>query len=56
MRKAIQMAVNNATVMEMAIIGQGQVAENHHVCPLHPEYAELPPLEVNPEKAKQMLV
>ena len=30
----------------------GQVAENHHVCPIHPEYAKLPPLVVDPAGAK----
>jgi hypothetical protein len=28
------------------------VAENHHVCPIHPEYAQLPPLVVDPAAAK----
>jgi peptide/nickel transport system substrate-binding protein len=26
----------------------GKPAENHHVCPIHPEYAQLPPLVVDP--------
>ncbi|MEL6921018.1 MAG: ABC transporter substrate-binding protein, partial [Pseudomonadota bacterium] len=41
-RQALQMAVDNDVVMQLGIAGQGQVAENHHVAPLHPEYAELP--------------
>ncbi|MCE6961703.1 ABC transporter substrate-binding protein [Cereibacter sphaeroides] len=54
-RRALQLAVDNAVVLELGYAGHGRVAENHHVCPIHPEYAELPPLEVNREKARQML-
>jgi peptide/nickel transport system substrate-binding protein len=54
-RKALQMAVDNAVVLELGFAGLGQVAENHHVCPIHPEYAQLPPLVVDPVAAKAML-
>ena len=54
-RKALQLAVDNAVVLELGYAGLGTVAENHHVCPIHPEYAQLPPLEVDPAKAKQMI-
>ncbi|RID93579.1 ABC transporter substrate-binding protein [Gemmobacter lutimaris] len=54
-RKALQLAVDNAVVLELGYAGLGQVAENHHVCPIHPEYAELPPLTVDPAKAKEDL-
>ena len=51
-RKALQQAVNNAIVLELGYAGLGMVGENHHVCPIHPEYAELPPLTVDPAAAK----
>ncbi len=51
-RKALQMAVNNAVILELGYDGLGTVAENHHVCPIHPEYAQLPPLVVDPAAAK----
>ena len=54
-RRALQMAVDNAVVLELGFDGRGQPAENHHVCPIHPEYAELPPLVVDPAGAKAML-
>ncbi|MGA0543278.1 ABC transporter substrate-binding protein [Neotabrizicola sp. VNH66] len=54
-RKALQMAVDNSVVLELGYSGLGKVAENHHVCPIHPEYAELPPLVVDPAAAKQMI-
>ena len=51
-RKALCLAVDNAVVLELGYAGLGKVAENHHVCPIHPEYAELPPLTVDPAAAK----
>ena len=54
-RKALQLAVDNNVVLELGFAGLGQVAENHHVCPIHPEYAQLPPLVVDPAAAKAML-
>ncbi|MEI4470275.1 ABC transporter substrate-binding protein [Frigidibacter sp. MR17.24] len=54
-RKALQMAVDNSVVLELGYAGLGRPAENHHVCPIHPEYAELPPLTVDPAAAKAML-
>ncbi|MGO4832665.1 ABC transporter substrate-binding protein, partial [Rhizobiaceae sp. 2RAB30] len=41
-RRALQMAVDNAAILQLGYNGRGQVAENHHVCSIHPEYAALP--------------
>jgi peptide/nickel transport system substrate-binding protein len=54
-RKALQMAVDNQVVLELGYSGRGMVAEDHHVCPIHPEYAKLPPMPVDPAKAKEMM-
>ncbi|SHK39288.1 peptide/nickel transport system substrate-binding protein [Shimia gijangensis] len=54
-RRAIQMAVDNNVVLELGYDGAGTVAENHHVCPIHPEYAELPKQERNVEGAHALL-
>ena len=43
-RNAVQLAVDNATVLDLGYQGLGRVAENHHVGPMHPEYAPLPPI------------
>jgi len=51
-RTALVKAVDNAVVLELGYNNLGTVAENHHVCPIHPEYAELPPLVVDPAAAK----
>lgn len=54
-RRALQLAVDNAVVLELGYGGLGMVGENHHVCPLHPEYAELPPLQPDPARAREMI-
>jgi peptide/nickel transport system substrate-binding protein len=54
-RRALQMAVDNAVVLELGYSNLGSPAENHHVCPIHPEYAELPPLKVDPAGAKALV-
>ena len=45
-RRAILEAVDLSVVLELGVNGQGTVGENHHVCPIHPEYAELPAMAV----------
>lgn len=54
-RKAIQMAVDNSVCLELGYGGRGEPAENHHVGPIHPEYAELPPQKVDPEGARALM-
>ncbi|MGY6632305.1 MAG: ABC transporter substrate-binding protein [Alkalilacustris sp.] len=54
-RRALQLAVDNAVVLELGYNDHGEAAENHHVAPIHPEYAPMPPLEVDPAAAREML-
>ena len=54
-RRAIALAVDNSVCLELGYGNRGIPAENHHVAPVHPEYAELPPLERNPEEAMRLL-
>lgn len=54
-RQAICLAVDNATVLQLGYGNAGTVAENHHVCPIHPEYVELPKLARDAAKAKAMM-
>ncbi len=54
-RRAINMAVDPQVCLDLGINGQGVLAENHHVCPIHPEYAELPPITVDKDAAYAML-
>ncbi len=51
-RKALIKAVDNKVVLELGYSNRGTLAENHHVCPIHPEYAKLAPLVVDPAAAK----
>ncbi len=54
-RQAITKAVDNSVCLELGYSNQGVVAENHHVAPIHPEYAKLPAQEVNGAAAKAMM-
>jgi peptide/nickel transport system substrate-binding protein len=54
-RKALQLAVDNNAVLALGYGNAGEVAENHHVCPIHPEYAEIPKMERNVEEARRLM-
>ena len=51
----MQLAVDNATVLKLGYNDAGTVGENHHVCPIHPEYYELPKVARDLEKAKALM-
>ncbi len=55
LRQAIAACMDHKEILDKAFKGLGQIAENHHVCPIHPEYAALPPLKRDVEKAKKLL-
>ncbi len=54
-RNALQLAVDNAIVLQLGYGNAGEPAENHHVCPIHPEYVELPKIARDPAKAKALM-
>jgi peptide/nickel transport system substrate-binding protein len=54
-RQALAMATDNAVCLELGYNSRGTVAENHHVCPIHPEYAELPAQKFDPAGAKALM-
>ncbi|WP_299685344.1 ABC transporter substrate-binding protein [uncultured Tateyamaria sp.] len=54
-RRALAMAIDNAVLLELGFSGNGRVGENHHVSPIHPEYAELPPPVFDPAGAKALM-
>lgn len=54
-RRALQLATDNATVLKLGYNDAGTVGENHHVCPIHPEYYELPKVGRDIEKAKALM-
>ncbi len=54
-RRAIQLAVDNNAVLQLGINGTGSVAENHHVGPMHIEYADIGPAVRDVDEAKRLL-
>ncbi|SMX31045.1 ABC transporter substrate-binding protein [Octadecabacter ascidiaceicola] len=54
-RKAIQMAVDPAVCLELGYANQGSTARNHHVGPMHPEWADVAATEYDPEGALALL-
>ncbi len=54
-RQAITKAVDNNVVLAIGNNGVGSKAENHHVGPMHVEYAVLPPFERDVEASKTLM-
>jgi peptide/nickel transport system substrate-binding protein len=54
-RRALALAVDNQVILDLGTAGQGIVAENHHVAPVHPEYSPMPPLVHDPEAARALM-
>ena len=54
-RQAVVKGIDNTVYRDLVFQGAGDVAENHHVAPVHPEYFALPALERDTEGAKALL-
>jgi peptide/nickel transport system substrate-binding protein len=54
-RQALQIAVDNAVVLQLGYGNAGAPAENHHVAPIHPEYVALPKVARDIAKAKALM-
>ena len=54
-RMALKLATDPQQVLDIVMRGAGSVAEHHHVAPVHPEYAKMPPLKRDVTRAKQLL-
>ncbi len=54
-RNALQMAIDNATILQLGIDGRGTVGENFHVAPIHPEYYPLPKKSRDLAGAKKLM-
>ncbi|MEM9474210.1 MAG: ABC transporter substrate-binding protein [Pseudomonadota bacterium] len=54
-RRALAMAVDNEAVLELGYSGLGQAAHNHHVCPIHPEHADVERIPYDPEGAAALM-
>jgi len=54
-RRAMTRAVDNAVILELGYGDHGLVGENHHVCPIHTEYAALPAIAPDPDGAAALM-
>ncbi|MFY0691353.1 MAG: ABC transporter substrate-binding protein [Paracoccaceae bacterium] len=54
-RQAIMKAVDRSVCLELGYAGRGQPADNTHVGPMHPEYADVPGFEHDPNGALGLL-
>ncbi len=54
-RRAIQLAVDNGVILDLGMNGAGTTAANHHVGPMHEEYADIGPAERDLEQSRALL-
>jgi peptide/nickel transport system substrate-binding protein len=54
-RTAVRLCMDHQKLLDLAYRGKGAPAEDHHVAPVHPEYAPLPPLRQDHARARQLL-
>lgn len=54
-RQALRYAIDANTILQLAHRGLGSAGEHHHVSPVHPEYAKLPPFQRDVARAKKLL-
>lgn len=54
-RQAIIKAVDNGILLELGNDGRGEVAQNHHIGPAHPEYTDIGMPKYDPEGARSLL-
>jgi peptide/nickel transport system substrate-binding protein len=54
-RQAFKLAVDPQKIIDVVFRGRATPGENHHVAPIHPEYAKLPTVKPDPARAKQLL-
>ena len=56
LRQAIQACVDADRMLQIAYRGLGAPGEDHHVSPVHPEYAQLPKQKQEYALAKRLMV
>jgi len=54
-RKAMRLAIDPGMTQRIILDELGLPAEHHHVCPIHPDYAELPAMTRDVAAAKSLL-
>ncbi len=54
--KALNLCQDRQKIIDLAYFGEAVIGQDHHVAPgVHPEYAEVPTPEFDPERAKALL-
>ncbi|MFQ5938308.1 MAG: ABC transporter substrate-binding protein, partial [Acidiferrobacterales bacterium] len=54
-RTAVRICQDHQRLLDIAYRGRGAPAQDHHVAPVHPEYAEMPTPRQDYDRAKQLL-
>ena len=54
-RTALRLCQDHERLLELAYRGKGAPAQDHHVAPVHPEYAQMPTPKQDIARAKQLL-
>jgi len=54
-RKAMRLAIDSPSILEIGHRGLGAPGEHHHVAPVHPDYYPLPPMKRDVAAAKALL-
>ncbi len=54
-RRAVAACMDHQKLLDIAYRGRGAPGENHHVAPIHPEYAKLPAPKQDHELARKLL-
>jgi peptide/nickel transport system substrate-binding protein len=54
-RKALALAVDNSVCRELGLGEQGVVAENHHICRIHPDYYDIGSPVFDPLHSRELL-
>jgi peptide/nickel transport system substrate-binding protein len=54
-RRALSLAVDNAVCLELGYSDRGERANNDHMSPIHPEYADIGPYESDPAAARTLM-
>ncbi len=55
LRQAVIKSCDNVAIKTLVYPDGGDVGENHHVAPIHPEYFALPPIKRDPAAARKLL-
>ncbi|MCE0504945.1 ABC transporter substrate-binding protein [Roseivivax sp. GX 12232] len=56
LRRGLALAIDNGICLELGYGNRGEVAANHHVAPIQPDYADIGPARYNPSQGRALIV